>query len=173
MGSPDYPGEEDHTFQPPLGQSLPMHGIHNSDNEADSDDSMPPGFQQNANLNDPDDPYNNVGYQPLNFEPMAADDDSSSDDDESDDENNAEVVSLYTIHLVKIKFSHFNLWSLKDQQPTGSEAIVETTAEREILREIWNAPRPAELDIELDTNKAEEVSSVRSYLILIVEFQSS
>lgn len=98
MGSPEYPGEEDHTFQPPLGQSLPMHGIHTSDDEADSDDSMPPGFQQN--LNDPNDPYHNVGYQQLNFEPMAADDDSSNGEDDSEDENNAELVSLYnTIFL--------------------------------------------------------------------------
>lgn len=43
-------------------------------------------------------------------------------------------------------------------QASSSETIIENTAEREILREIWNAPRPAELDIELDTNKAEEVS---------------
>lgn len=98
MGSPDYPGEEDNTFQPPLGQSLPMHGIHNSDDEADSDDAMPTGLQQNE-INDPDDLYHNVGYQPLSFEPMAANDDSSSGDDDSDDENNAEGVSAYnTIH---------------------------------------------------------------------------
>lgn len=43
-------------------------------------------------------------------------------------------------------------------EAAASETTVETTAEREILREIWNAPRPAELDIELDTKKAEEVS---------------
>lgn len=88
MGSPDYPGEE--SFQPPIGQSLPMHGIHNSDDEADSDDSMPAEFQQN----DPDDPYHNVNYQPLSFEPMAADDNSSNEDDDSDDDNNVELVSV-------------------------------------------------------------------------------
>lgn len=91
MGSPDYPGEENNSFQLPLGQSLPMHGIHNSDDEADSDDSMPVEFQQQ---NNPDDPYH--AYQPLSFEPAAAaDDDSSSGDDDSDDENNAEVVSVH------------------------------------------------------------------------------
>lgn len=88
MGSPDYPGEENHSFQPPLDQSLPMHGIHNSDDEADSDDSVPAGFQQN-----PDNPYH--AYQPLSFEPMAADDDSSNGDYDSADENNVEVVSVH------------------------------------------------------------------------------
>ena len=39
-------------------------------------------------------------------------------------------------------------------EPTSSRP---TEAELEMFKDVWNAPRPAELDIHLDDKKAEEV----------------
>lgn len=145
MGSPDYPGDENHTFQPPPGHAMPMHGqLHSDEDAADSDNNdLPP--------TDPMDPYQSAGYQPLNAEPMAADDDSSSDDDDS-----VAVAADYT---------NVNKDEAEDEDTTIPEPP-ETTVEREVLQEIWNAPRPAELDIELDKTKTDQILSVMSTISL-------
>lgn len=137
MGSPDYPGDENHTFQPPPGHAMPMHGqLHSDEDAADSDNNdLPP---PPAEYIQPLDPYQSAGYQPLNADEMAADDSTSSDDDDDSDAEHEENNRI---------------------QPDETVAAEppETTVEREVIQEVWNAPRPAELDIELDKNKTDQV----------------
>lgn len=142
MGAPEFPGDANdgqNHFQPPPGHALPMHGIaHSEDEEIDSNDeaSLPAGFQEpEPTPFDPNQPYAAEGYHPLDFEVRTVSDDSDEDDDDSMD-------SL----------------GIPEPEETTVETEVETTAEREILNEIWNAPRPADsVDIALDNDKTEQV----------------
>lgn len=149
MGSPDYPGEDEHTFQPPPSNELPMHGNDHSD-EYYSDHSNNSGYADAGEIGDND--Y--AGYQPLNVDPYVAYHHSSDIDSDEEDENNL-MVKMIVVPIISFFFS-FHIRLLQVDAAAQSTKI-ETTAEREILSEIWNSPRPAELDIDLDTKKAEEV----------------
>lgn len=41
--------------------------------------------------------------------------------------------------------------------PEAEDEPPRNTVDRDILRQVWNQPRPAELDIDIDATKAEEV----------------
>lgn len=153
MGSPEFPGDENdrqNQFQPPPSHALPMHGIVSSeDDDADSnDDATPPaGLHNDAEEDsfDPGQPYAAEGYHPLNFEIRTTDDDSDSDND-GDDDNSSSSSNSIAADVVD------------GAAEVPDEADIVTTAEREILSEIWNAPRPIDsADIALDNDKAEQV----------------
>lgn len=160
MGSPEFPGDENdrqNQFQPPPSHALPMHGIVNSETEEeDSNDDAPipaggggggDGTTAEPTSFDPSQPYAAEGYHPLNFEIRTADDET----DSADDEDGASSSSSNSIAAV----------AQAAEEPEEVSAEIETTAEREILSEIWNAPRPLEsADIALDNDKAEQVEWV-------------
>lgn len=151
MGSPEFPGDENdrqNQFEPPPSHALPMHGIVSSEDDADStDDATQPddgGFQDidQQNTFDPSQPYAAEGYHPLNFQIHTTDDNSESDND--DDSSSANSIA--------------DIAEDRNDEEESVEPEIETTAEREILSEIWNAPRPVEsADIALDNDKAEQV----------------
>lgn len=101
------------------------------------------------NFNEDDDDHNEYsGYEPLGHSggliniPYATDDDED-DDDESDDTDN--------------------------ELTNDGVVIPEPSApcpEAEIEREVWSAPRPTELNIELDTNKTEQIISAMAAISL-------
>lgn len=152
MGAPEFPGDENdrqNQFQPPPSHALPMHGIETSeDDDVDSNDddaTVPPAGDEShqdaqSDQFDPSQPYAAEGYHPLNFEIRTADDGSDSDDNDDDDDLSSSSPSN------------------AGDETEVAVAEIETTAEREILSEIWNAPRPVDsADIALDSDKAEQV----------------
>ncbi|XP_037037992.1 uncharacterized protein LOC119075618 [Bradysia coprophila] len=77
-----------------------------------------------------------AGYQQLNLEDLADDND---DDDEDEDNTNVQEPVV------------------ANQNPT---------ADAEIACQVWNAPRPNELDIKIDPTKCDEIRSVMSKVTL-------
>lgn len=146
MGSPDYPGEENRReITPPPSHSLPMHGqlTQSDDSDNDSDDTteyIPSNLDTNL------DPH--VGYQLLsqdgqpsigieNFAQF-----SDQEDDNEDDENNYNNQNLSDNIATTDNYPN-----LPNIDPIDSE----------LMRNVWNAPRPVELDIDLDAKRSEEV----------------
>lgn len=135
MGSPDYPGEEhQRELTPPPSHSLPMHGQPHdtSDSGDESDDTidMVPGT---------DDVH--AGYQLLSqdsHQPMALENFAHFSDNDDDDD-------------------HFNSGDEQEVNVDAPNLPTITPIDGELLRNVWNAPRPAELDIDLDAKRSAEV----------------
>lgn len=129
---------------------LPDHP-ENNDNDYMPWNNSAPILIHNLNLNDDneneDDENEYSGYEPLGHAgggfniPYATDDDDDDDSDESDNE----VNDLETAQV-------------QDPQAPCPEA--------EIEREVWNAPRPSELNIELDTTRTEQIMSAMAGISL-------
>lgn len=139
MGSPDYyPGDEHcREITPPSPTNLPMHG---HINDSDSDDN---GIDNtNEDINDPHAGYQLLSqaqdgpHQSMEIENFAQFSDQDDDDDENNpsDNNQESVISVEYPNLPKI-------------DPVDGE----------LMRNVWNAPRPAELDIDIDHKRSEEV----------------
>lgn len=135
MGSPELPNEDENTLRRPQAGSLPMHG-HISD--------------ESENENMEEDGY--VGYQPL-----AIGEDETNDMDYSNDEEDFEV-SLTGGCLCNFLWKQYvqsKEAATGGQAPDTSVNVISVDAEVE--GEVWNAPRPDSLTIELDSTKSAQV----------------
>lgn len=53
-----------------------------------------------------------------------------------------------------------------DDEPSTTTTRPENTVDRDLLRQVWNQPRPIESDIIIDASKAEEIKSAMSTVSL-------
>lgn len=135
MGSPELPEDSDsnNSLRPQPGTVIPTYMQSTTSDESDNENR--------------DDAYS--GYQPLTltgntgafYEAM----------DLSDDEENEENNEIVMEGGAEGGFT-------EDYQQIEEEKTI--SLEAEIHSEIWNAPRPNELNIELDSNKTEQIMSV-------------
>lgn len=156
MGSPELPndtGDED----------LRTNHIVHHPPAAMSDDSDNEGRAGND--------YN--GYQPLSMDENGQEYGSIAlQEDEGDDD---EIVQGFNRHHQRIH--------VEQQAPSEEEEPVEVThgdpnlpavesIDAEVEREVWSQPRPQELQIELDSNKTQQVSHLLFLFIIIRKYQS-
>lgn len=135
MGSPELPEDSDsNSLRPQPGTVIPTYMQSTTSDESDNENR--------------DDAYS--GYQPLTltgntgafYEAMDL-----SDDEENEENNEIEEVVM----------DGAEGFTENDQQILEEKTI---SLEAEIHSEIWNAPRPNELNIELDSSKTEQIMSV-------------
>lgn len=125
---------------------LPEHPENGENQNQLAFNNAAPIFINNPNDDDDGDENEYSGYEPLGHSgglmniPYATDDDEDDgDSDDSDNEfHNAEIIP-------------------EPQAPCP---------EAEIEREVWSAPRPTELNIELDTTKTEQILSAMAAILL-------
>lgn len=139
MGSPELPEDSDSSsLRPQPGTVIPTYMQSTTSDESDNENR--------------DDAYS--GYQPLTltgntgafYEAMDL------SDDENEENNEIEEVIMEGGGAEGgIGYGNFNE---NDQQIVEEKTI---SLEAEIHSEIWNAPRPNELNIELDSSKSEQV----------------
>lgn len=139
MGSPELPEDSDsNSLRPQPGTVIPTYMQSTTSDESDNENR--------------DDAYS--GYQPLTltgntgafYEAMDL------SDDENEENNEIEEVIMEGGGAEGgIGYGNFNE---NDQQIVEEKTI---SLEAEIHSEIWNAPRPNELNIELDSSKSEQV----------------
>lgn len=138
MGSPELPEDSDsNSLRPQPGTVIPTYMQSTTSDESDNDNR--------------DDAYS--GYQPLTltgntgafYEAMDLSD---------DDEENNEIEEVVMGGGAE-GGSGYDNFSEHDEQIVEEDKTI--SLEAEINSEIWNAPRPNELNIELDSNKSEQV----------------
>lgn len=148
MGSPELPEDSDsNSLRPQPGTVIPTYLQSTTSDESDNDNR--------------DDAYS--GYQPLTltgntgafYEAMDL-----SDDEENEENNQIEEV------IMDGGGAEGGI-GYDDDQIVEEKTI---SLEAEIHSEIWNAPRPNELNIELDSNKSEQVSTKKLGWFEIIKF---
>lgn len=193
MGSPDLPNNDQdrrRQFQPPPSHELPMHGLdevemqpqnphQHSDDDADVDmEATQRNAVADASTYEAQDTYEADGYHPLNFEPISFGDDDEDEEDGSDDEGWTKAVDDGDDDVRSFIFEiWYNLFTLLTFPRTQFETVVpetedeppRNTVDRDILRQVWNQPRPAELNIDIDATKAEEVFMLISTAAILAD----
>lgn len=130
---------------PTLDSDSPIRCPNNIQNQTNTSDES----EDNEELN------RHEGYEPLNMnENLVNDtlDNSVMDQEAEEDEVPIPTQSPFTAGLDMMdEIQDLNVGCKGDEEPVSVEA--------EVMAEVWNKPRPAELNFELDVNSQELVSS--------------
>ncbi|XP_063698726.1 uncharacterized protein LOC134829553 [Culicoides brevitarsis] len=135
---------------PTIDSDSPIRCANNLQHPATSDES-----EDNEEQN------HHEGYEPLNMNENLVDntDNSLMDVDDDDVEAPNRPQSSFTAGLDMMdEIQDLNVGCKAEEEPISVEA--------EVMAEVWNQPRPAELNFELDVNSQELIKSVMSSIQL-------